>query len=698
MKPNDLVRTISVLIIASGTLTAQLARQQAVIPLKNWTTPLYWQPNQKEREAAAQAIPQKGGAQLVFSSNQVSSNALTFVAITPCRLIDTRGASANFNGISPFSGPSIGPMTTVTFPVQSTAEATADTEPAPCGTIPSIAQAYSMNVTVVPHTALGAVDYISIWPAGGTQPYVSTVDDPQGLIVANAAIVPAGTPMGGINVFNFGPTTADVVIDMNGFFAAPSDLNGNTAVGGGGDLGSNTSGQYNTALGVGVLAGNTTGSNNSASGFGALFNNTTGGGNTASGAGAMFFNITGSNNTASGFAALNSNTTGNNNTASGQAAMQANTSGCCNVAVGQAALNANTIGNANVAIGGSALQDNVTGNNNTATGQAALLNNTGNNNTATGQAAMLNNTSGCCNTASGQAALNANTTGSSNVAIGGSALQDNVIGNNNTATGQGALLNNTADNNTADGQGALNANTTGVNNTAVGQGAMSISTTGNGNTSIGNGSLRSNISGFQNTAIGISALANSTGNTNIAVGEGAGSSLTTGSNNIDIGNSGVSGEGSIIRIGSSQTSAYIAGIWNNTPNATNLLVCVDANGDLGTTGCTNTPSSRRFKERITDMGDTSSKLLQLRPVTFFYKPEYDDGSHTLQYGLIAEEVAKLYPDMVGYDKDGQPSSVKYQSLAPMLLNEVQKLQERLAALETLLSSQPSTATRPASSQ
>ncbi len=108
------------------------------------------------------------------------------------------------------------------------------------------------------------------------------------------------------------------------------------------------------------------------------------------------------------------------------------------------------------------------------------------------------------------------------------------------------------------------------------------------------------------------------------------------------------------------------------------------------------------------MGDSSSKLLQLRPVTFFYKPQYDDGSHALQYGLIAEEVAKLYPDMVGYDKDGQPSSVKYQSLAPMLLNEVQKqnaqlkkqaevnqlqqeqnrkLEDRLAALEALMASQ-----------
>jgi hypothetical protein len=119
-------------------------------------------------------------------------------------------------------------------------------------------------------------------------------------------------------------------------------------------------------------------------------------------------------------------------------------------------------------------------------------------------------------------------------------------------------------------------------------------------------------------------------------------------------------------------------------------VYVTSSGQLGTV-----LSSGRFKEQITDMGDSSSKLLQLRPVNFFYKPEYDDGSHLLQYGLIAEEVAKVYPEMVSYDKDGQVLTIKYQLLAPMLLNELQKqseaiqvqreqnrkLEERLAALE-----------------
>jgi hypothetical protein len=585
------------LIVLPMVLIGQRA-QQNVVPLKNWATPLYWQPNQGEREAARQAIPQTDGRQLVFSSNQVSNNALTFIAVTPCRLVDTRGGA--FNGISPFSGPSIAPMTTATFPVQSVAEASANTAPAPCGTIPSIAQAYSFNITVVPH-ASGAVNYISIWPAGVTQPVVSTVDDVQGMIVANAAIVPAGTPMGGISVFNYGPTTTDVVIDMNGFFAAPSDLNQNTAIGTG-TLASNLGGSANTATGFEALQSNTAGSQNTASGAAALSNNTTGNNNTASGANALESNTAGSNNTASGTSALESNTSGYANTASGASALQSNTTGLYSTATGYGALQNNTIGNYNTASGVFALEDNTTGYNNTASGVDALQ----------------HNTTGGENTATGVQALEFNTTGSNNIAIGWQAAF------------------------------------------------------------------------------------------NVAPGNGS---------NIHIGSQGVSGDGAavnsgVIRIGAvgSQTTTYIAGISGGTPGTPNFLVCVDGNGQLGTTGCSSTPSSRRFKEQITDMGDSSSKVFQLRPVTFLYRAEYDDGSHALQYGLIAEEVAKLYPEIVGYDKDGQPSSVKYQSLAPMLLNEVQKqnarvekleeqnrkLEERLAALEALLSSQTPAAARPAS--
>jgi hypothetical protein len=133
-------RAVILLAILPVVLTAQKT-QEIVVPLKNWATPLYWQPNQGERESTPQ---------LQFSANAVSADALTFIAITPCRLVDTRGAAAGFNGMDPFAGPSIAAKGTLTVPVQSPTEATANTTPAPCGVIPSIAQAYSFNLTVVP--------------------------------------------------------------------------------------------------------------------------------------------------------------------------------------------------------------------------------------------------------------------------------------------------------------------------------------------------------------------------------------------------------------------------------------------------------------------------------------------------------------------------------------------------------------------
>jgi trimeric autotransporter adhesin len=659
MKPNSLFRCVSLLALASAALTAQVARQGNMVPLKNWTTPLYWQPSQTEREGVPQAVPQNIVAApivqpLLFSANAVSTSALIFVAITPCRLVDTRGAGAGFNGVSPFSGPAITAGGTITIPVQSSSQ-TSTTTPAPCGAIPAIAQAYSFNLTVVPHSA-GAIDFVTLWPSGVSRPVVSTLDDPQGAILSNAAIVPAGTPSGGVSVYNAGPGVTDVVIDMNGYFSAPTDVTGNTAIGAG-TLQTNTSGSYNTATG-----------------FAALGNNTTGYYNTASGVDAMAYNNVGVQNTATGFQALFNNTSGNNNTASGMSALAANTSGSGN----------------------------------TATGFNALLSNTtGGNNTATGLAALQNNLTGASNTASGVAALQANTTGGSNTASGFDALQGNTTGGGNTGNGTQALQSNTTgSNNTANGNQALQDNTTGTGNTASGAAALNATTTGGNNTASGASALGSNTTGNSNIAIGYQAAFN--------VGGG-------GSNNIHIGNVGASSDGAtngVIRIGAqgTQTTTFIAGISGATPGSTNLLVCVDGSGQLGTTGCGSTPSSRRFKEQITDMGDSSSKLLQLRPVTFLYKPQYDDGSHTLQYGLIAEEVAQLYPEMVGYDKDGQPSSVKYQVLAPMLLNEMQKqnaqlqsqiqlqqeenrkLEDRLAALEVLLSSLTSTAARPTSSQ
>jgi len=187
------------------------------------------------------------------------------------------------------------------------------------------------------------------------------------------------------------------------------------------------------------------------------------------------------------------------------------------------------------------------------------------------------------------------------------------------------------------------------------------------NTAIGADSLQNNLSGQQNTAVGFAALGTvSAGTRNVALGNAAGFNLSSGNDDIYIANQGNSTESNTIRIGSSQTATFIAGISGvNVVNGTQVVV--DQNGRLGTIA-----SSRRFKQDIEDMGDASSRLMQLRPVTFRYKPQYDGGSGALQYGLIAEEVAKVYPGLVQYSAKGEPTTVYYNLLTSMLLNEVQK--------------------------
>ena len=292
---------------------------------------------------------------------------------------------------------------------------------------------------------------------------------------------------------------------------------------------------------------------------------------------------------------------------------------------------------------------------------------------------------------------------SGNTAVGTGTLVSNTAGFNNTATGANALENNTTGTlNTAVGQTALQSNTTGTDNTAAGQDALVNNTAGNNNTAAGGSALHSNSTGSNNTAIGFQALSgNSTGSGNIAIGAGAGGNVSTGSSNIHIGNLGGGGDTNLIRIGSLQSSFFAAGIRTVTTGQSNAVpVLIDSNGQLGTIS-----SSARFKEDIHDMADASSGLLQLRPVTYRYKQPYADGSKPLDYGLIAEEVAKVYPDLVAKDAEGNIETVQYQKLTPMLLNELQKahehakeqdatiqaqqeqarrLEDRLAALEAML--------------
>jgi hypothetical protein len=304
---------------------------------------------------------------------------------------------------------------------------------------------------------------------------------------------------------------------------------------------------------------------------------------------------------------------------------------------------------------------------NTAMGTSALLNlTTGNNNTASGENVLLANTSGSGNTASGFDALQANLSGTFNTASGYEALFVNTIGNNNTAFGVSALATNTTgSNNTASGYQALFQNTSGTYNTAHGIFALSNNTTGNNNTASGRGALGFNTTGSNNTASGYDALVlNTTGSNNIAEGYQAGYNLTTGSNNIDIGNVGVAGESNTIRIGTkgTQKATVIGGIYGTPVNG--AAVVVSLTGRLGVT-----VSSERYKTAISPMGANSSKLQQLRPVTFHLKT---DPRGALQYGLIAEEVAKVYPELVIRNEKGRIDGVRYDELAPMLLNEVQQ--------------------------
>ncbi len=258
------------------------------------------------------------------------------------------------------------------------------------------------------------------------------------------------------------------------------------------------------------------------------------------------------------------------------------------------------------------------------------------------------------NTAEGQFALFSLTTGVANTAVGWLSLNTLDTGKFNTAIGAGTLIGNTADQNTATGAGALFNNGTGGNNTANGTFALFY-----------------NLQGGDNTAIGIAALSNNTtGSNNVALGSGAGASATTGSNNVYIGAGmqGVAGE---------SDACYIKSIFGQT-SATGIPVLVNSNNKLGTT-----MSSKRFKKEIRPMDNASDALLALKPVTFRYKEEIDPAG-TTQFGLVAEQVEKVNPDLVVRDAEGKPYSVRYDQVNAMLLNEFLKAHSKMEEQEATI--------------
>ncbi len=327
---------------------------------------------------------------------------------------------------------------------------------------------------------------------------------------------------------------------------------------------------------------------------------------------------------------------------------------------------------------------------NTAEGGSGVLFSltTGSNNTALGSQALFSLTTGIQNTATGAQALK-NNTADRNTADGFQALVNNTTGNDNVATGWRALFQNTTGfRNTAIGSGALGRTFNFGQNTAVGFRSQANNNGANGNTSVGDSALYNNVNDL-NTAVGLQALMNNNaGTANIALGVLAGLNITDGSANIDIGNQGVAGDSNTIRIGTmtgsfSQTATFIAGISGTTVAGTPVVI--NGDGQLGVSA-----SSERFKQDIRAMNKASEPIFALKPVTFRYKDDID-ARRIPQFGLVAEDVAKVNPDLVVLDRNGKPFTVRYDAVNAMLLNEflkehrkVEKLEQTVATLASQL--------------
>lgn len=326
-----------------------------------------------------------------------------------------------------------------------------------------------------------------------------------------------------------------------------------------------------------------------------------------------------------------------------------------NTAEGQNTLQSLTTGGYNAAIGWLSLRSLTTGSFNTGVGAGTLVLNTGNENTATGTAALLSNTTGEFNTAIGGFALLSNQESNRNNAVGSRALFAHTIGDYNNAVGAFALGSDTeGEGNNAFGDQALNNNTTGNHNTALGDNALLFNTIGSDNTAIGRNALWSNTAGSDLTALGAFA------------GEG----VTAADHVICIGHPGAN----------VSNSCYIGKIYGATIDpGTAITVGIDATGKLGTMA-----SSRRFKRDIKPMDKASEAIHSLKPATFHYR---SDAKNTPCFGLIAEEVAEINPDLVVRGKNGDVHTVRYDAINAMLLNEFlkehRKVQEQGATIAQL---------------
>ncbi len=584
-------------------LTASTAFAQAEdpVPLKNWPAPLYWQPQAGEgghRSAMRDRLFTEREDAVASAALGVPPPLMMYVAITPCRLVDTRTASMPLG----YGPPSIvgGGTRTVSAPGGG------------CG-VPA-APAYSVTVTVVPPGG-AMMRWLTLYATGTTRPNVATLNDRTGLIINNAAIVSTGTPLGSFDVYV--TDTTDVIIDLNGYYIPPSALTLAAGTAGSPSLtfgGDDMSGVYSTTPGTLSI---------SAGGLERLRAN----GNGVSVTGSLDFT--------------------NSITKSGQILLRADDS---DVFLGLGAIGSLS-GSANSALGALALNS---------------LTSAGAENTAIGYAAGTGLADASQNVAVGAWALAASA-GSENTALGYEALKVST-GAHNTALGKGAGAGaTTGDQNTLVGYHAADNALEDCCNVAVGDFAGRSLSTGNSNVVVGSMAGYALSTGSGNVLVGPAAgYSVGAGNNNIGLGDRAGQTAGSGSWNIHIGHWGVAGDTGTIRIGDSNHHAktFIAAI-RGVAVTGGQNVQIDADGQLGSV-----TSSIRFKQDIEDLGSATDTLMALRPVRFRYKALGPNSSP--QYGLIAEEVFSIAPDLVGRDKDGEIDSVAYDKVYAMMLKELQE--------------------------
>lgn len=572
----------------------------------------------------------------------------------------------------------------------------------------------------------GAVNSTSGYQIGGVTQFSANANLGNlmlGQAAGNAAITGGSNQMIGNNAgLSLSSGNSDVFLGSNaGEFTTTG--NGDVFIGLSSGQ-SNSTGAYNTFLGAQTAPFSTSGGYNTFTGFNAGFSNTTGANNTYVGSQSAASATTATHNTFVGFNSGFYTSTGSSNLFLGDSAGTFNTTGSGNVYIAHAGVGteSNTI-----RLGESQTSAFIAGvyGSSVSSGQPVFVDSTGHLGTGGGAAsvASFNGRSGAVVPATGDysfSQLSGTLTDTQLVGTFDQQLAFSNTGNVYSGTGlnvsgtvTGGLVNSAGGyqkngttilnqdglNDTMIGIGAGNSSMTGGDSQFIGRSAGAAitsgnadvflggaagaaTTTGNGDVYVGWTSGSSATTGAYNTFLGAqTGFYNTAGSGNLYLGFSAGIGNTSGSNNVYLANGGVDAESNTIRIGGSQQAAYMAGVYGVTAGS-GVPVYITSNGQLGTL-----TSSQKYKEDIEDMGDSTRALMELRPVTFYYKPEYDRGPRSRQYGLIAEEVARVFPDLVAYNPDGTPYTVRYQYLSIMLLNEFQKQVRTTQAQAELIQSQ-----------